>query len=59
MVTPLKMELQPILADGERGSTRRQGVLETTLDHGLDRERLGGKGWSIALVTSRWMLRTR
>ena len=36
-----------------------QTVLETTRDHGLDRERLGGTGWSLALVTSRWMSRTR
>ena len=59
MVTPLDLGLQPVLADGERGSTRSQAVLETTRDHGLDRERLGGTGWSLALVTSRWMSRTR
>ena len=49
MVTPLDLGLQPVLADGERGSTRSQVVLETTRDHGLDRERLGGTGWSLAL----------
>ena len=58
-MAPLDLGLQPVLADGERGSTRSQVVLETTRDHGLDRERLGGTGWSLALVTSRWMLRTR
>ena len=53
MGTPLELRLQLVLADGERGSTRSQAVLEITLDHGLDRERLGGTGWSLALVTSR------
>ena len=59
VVTPLDLGLQPVLADGERGNTRSQAVLEITRDHGLDRERLGGTGWSLALVTSNWMLRTR
>lgn len=59
MVTPLDLGLQPVLADGKRGRTRSQAVLETTLEHSLDRERLGGTGWSLALVTFRWMLRTR
>ena len=45
MVTQLDLRLQPVLADGERGSSRSQAVLETTRDHGLDRERLGGTGW--------------
>ena len=58
MVTPLDLGLQPVLADGERGSTLSQSVLEITRDHGLDREPLGRTGWSLALVTSRWMLRT-
>ena len=59
VVTPLDLGLQPVLADGERCNTRSQAVLEITRDHGLDRERLGDTGWSLALVTSRWMLRTR
>ena len=53
VVTPLDLGLQHVLADGERGNTMSQGVLEITRDHGLDRERLGGAGWSLALVTSR------
>ena len=53
VVTPLDLGLQPVLADGERGNTLSQAVLEITRDHGLDRERLGGTGWSLALVTSR------
>ena len=53
VVTPLDLGLQPVLADGERGNTMSWAVLGITRDHGLDRERLGGTGWSLALVTSR------
>ena len=53
VVTPLDLGLQPVLADGERGNTMSQAVLEITRDHGLGRDRLGGTGWSLALVTSR------
>ncbi len=53
VVTPLDLGLQPVLADGERCNTMSQAVLEITRDHGLDHERLGGTGCSLALVTSR------